>query len=133
MRGKGGGPHGPDPQWLKVSRTHAKGITGRYRQSVVDYTGDGHKRINQWLRRGQVPVEPAVAAKVKDIDAVLARIHSHSQQSSLAPSTCKRRSKSPEAKTCPKSLALSEQNSDTCRPLGYPAADRRGNTRRQFG
>ncbi|MCV7385244.1 hypothetical protein H7K14_15520 [Mycolicibacter longobardus] len=39
---------------------------------MVDYTGDGHKRINQWLRRGQVPVEPAVAAKVKDIDAVLA-------------------------------------------------------------
>ena len=72
--GSGGiGPQGPDPKWLKASRAHVAGLTGRHRQSVVDYTSTGHKRINQWLRRGQMPVDPSVAAKVKDIDAVLAK------------------------------------------------------------
>ncbi|MUL47596.1 hypothetical protein FZI85_25105 [Mycobacterium sp. CBMA293] len=69
----GGGPQGPDPKWLRTSRAHANGLTGRYRESVVDYTGNGHERINQWLRRGQVPADPSVAAKVKDIDAVLGK------------------------------------------------------------
>lgn len=73
VRGVSGQPQGPDPKWVKASRAHVTGLTGRHRQSVIDYTGSGHKRINQWLRRGQLPVDPSVAAKVKDIDAVLAK------------------------------------------------------------
>ena len=40
---------------------------------MVDYTGSGHKRINKWLRRGQIPGDTSVAAAVKDIDTVLAK------------------------------------------------------------
>jgi len=69
----GSGPHGPDPKWLHTSRAHIQTLTGRHRQSVIDYTGDDHKRINGWLRRGQVPDDQWITARVKDLDAVLAK------------------------------------------------------------
>ncbi|MEB3067967.1 ADP-ribosyltransferase [[Mycobacterium] vasticus] len=65
------GHTGPDQQWLTTSRAHVGALTGRYRQSLVDYTGSGHLRINQWLRRGQQPADLWVAAQVRDIDVVL--------------------------------------------------------------
>ena len=69
----GGAPSGPDPQWMRLSRAHVNGLTGRYRQSVIDYTGEDHRRINGWLRRGQTPDDKWAAARTKDLDAVLAK------------------------------------------------------------
>ncbi|BBZ65809.1 hypothetical protein MINS_12380 [Mycolicibacterium insubricum] len=70
--GGGAGGSGPDPDWLRTSRAHVAALTGRRRQSVIGYTGDTHKRINGWLRRGQTPQDTWVAARMKDLDEVLA-------------------------------------------------------------
>ncbi|GAA4388805.1 hypothetical protein GCM10023147_14760 [Tsukamurella soli] len=40
---------------------------------MIEYTGEGHKRINGWLRRGGMPADPWAAARVRDLDAVLAK------------------------------------------------------------
>lgn len=64
-------PGGPDPTWLRASRAHVTGLTGRYRQAVVDYTGEDHKRINGWLRAGVTVSDAWAAARAEDLDAVL--------------------------------------------------------------
>lgn len=82
-----GGPNGPrdggsgnpnpwrplDPKWFRASREYVNSLTGRYRQSVIAYTGSGHQQINGWLRRRQTPADTQIQARVRDIDAVLAK------------------------------------------------------------
>ena len=62
-----------DHAWLAQSRSDVRALTGRYRRSVVAYSGEDHQRINGWLRRGMVSHEPWWAARVADLDAILAR------------------------------------------------------------
>lgn len=69
--GTGGTSGGPDPAWLRRSRTHINGLTGRRRNSVIGYTGPDHERINKWLRRKNAKPDAWVEARVKDLDAVL--------------------------------------------------------------
>lgn len=69
--GSGGTSDGPDPAWLRRSRTHINGLTGRRRSSVIGYTGADHERINKWLRRKNTKPDAWVEARVKDLDAVL--------------------------------------------------------------
>ncbi|UQE73526.1 hypothetical protein MYK68_12265 [Gordonia sp. PP30] len=67
---------GPDPRWLAVSRAHVRGLRGRYRQHVVDCTGEGHAVINGWLRGATLSRRSADYARSRtaSLDAVLAAI-----------------------------------------------------------
>ncbi|WP_298445686.1 ADP-ribosyltransferase [Gordonia sp. (in: high G+C Gram-positive bacteria)] len=67
---------GPDPRWLTVSRAHVRGLRGRYRQHVIDYTGEGHAVINGWLRGAALSRRSADYARSRtaSLDAVLAAI-----------------------------------------------------------
>lgn len=67
----------PGDDWLRGSRAYANGLTGEYRQHVIEYTGNDHFVINGWLRepgtkRSQNSVGFA-RSRVKSIDAVLAK------------------------------------------------------------
>ncbi|WP_336790445.1 ADP-ribosyltransferase [Gordonia malaquae] len=71
----GAGDPEPDPEWMRESLAHANGLTDRYRQHMIDYTGKGHEVINGWLRGSSVSKksEDYARSRVKSIDAVLAK------------------------------------------------------------
>lgn len=71
----GGSDHGPDRKWLHDSLAYVNGLTGRYRQHVIDYTGHGHRDINGWLRKPAGRTREAddyARSRTKSLDAVLA-------------------------------------------------------------